>query len=256
MSDDAGAGPSRSELEALGALARGEQVDPGLLAALEQRELIAEGQLIEESLPFARAIGEPLALVDVNVRRGQTILAGSGWLGEEQALVPFPRDDDADSPCDVVMSELNLFTATLARFLELGPRAEAPPAGASMLGRDALERLTGALGPIDRASAEALWSVPGHPECIEALTGPGVVHWRVQLSDPADPDEQLVCEVIDCGRPGMWVVAELPGPDNQVALLASTPSHVWRLLSSLLADEPGAPWPEIGLPDEAYLFAG
>jgi len=191
---------------AIGADGEAEDVDAGVLEALEALDLVREEQLDLMLARAVQAIGNPLAELMAR-RRGLEL---SGWIDAEAAVLLVPRGAE--------LSELSVVAARylpelLARLLELGPRP-APVGGETSATPGALAQVMGAGG--------APSPVAGLPPVRD--------HWELEISASGPPRHRERLEVADTEDGLRLLVPE----GEAVRLVPATPSQVWRLLTGLV----------------------
>jgi len=191
---------------AIGADGEAEDVDAGVLEALEALDLVREEQLDLMLARAVQAIGNPLAELTAR-RRGLEL---SGWIDAEAAVLLVPRGAE--------LSELSVVAARylpelLARLLELGPRP-APVGGETSATPGALAQVMGAGGA--PSPVAGLPPVRDHWELEISASGPLRHRERLEVADTEDGLRLLVPE------------------GEAVRLVPATPSQVWRLLTGLV----------------------
>jgi hypothetical protein len=191
----------------------------------------ADGDGIDELLRVvARALHAPGIAFTLDVTQTGRELRGRGWASEEVAALSIPLDGSDDPMCALLAVDPSLLAPLIARVVQLGPRPR---------------RKTFEVIPVEPAVVGAIKerahggeAFPADDPTVAALAAAIVRHWQLTVAWRHD-DGSLAgrsVEVVDAGSEGYWLVGETTeeeGSTPRPALLTTTPSGVWGLLTAL-----------------------
>ena len=220
--------------------------DPKSLSAAQRSELseggfFADGGLHPLIASVARTLGRPLIRLKLE-HLGTAAPSCDGWFDERLAVL-LARESAVRSESSASVLPRSLVPAYLARTVNLGPRTRPKVADPIELDAALVEALLASGEAFTPRQIEALMpsvddALPAWLDVLAVLSGGINGRWRVGVwwNSPTEQPRARLLEVVD-SEVGLFLLVPRPrrsGGLRRLQLRPVTPTHIWRLLCTLV----------------------